>query len=291
VTEHAPLVAFWRGGLRTDSAGRLTLRVPLPPGAARWRVEALAAAGATRVGAATIAIAAPQPVAGTLELPPALTVGDLWPATATLRNGSGVPTLVTATLRLRGLQPATTEPLTRVVRLEPGDAQRLSWPVVTGEASDVEVRVTLETAGGWRQELTGRLDVRASGDEPSQPPTVQTGATIQRDYYDPASGRRLDPSELRAGQLVGVRVSVVAVRPLGEVSLRVPLAGGFAPLGAGAGTPGELRASLDTSGEGIYTQEFLVRAALPGHFIAPAPQLVLANGQTIVGRSEHTIVE
>jgi hypothetical protein len=295
----APQVAFWRSGLRSDASGRLTVRVMLPPGPARWRIEALAAAGATRFGSASTTVAAPQPLAVALELPSALVVGDLWPATVALRNHGAQPTIVTATLSLRGLQPAGAEALTRTLRLEPGAEQRLAWPVVTGDAPEASLRVTLETAGGNRRELAGRILVRTPGGAGEPTTTAQAGATVQRDYFDPASGGRLDPSALRAGQLVGVRVSVIVVRPLGPADLYAPLPAGFAlvsatpqrPFGrARAGQEGLLFA-ISELGEGIYTQEYLVRAAQPGRFIAPAPQLALADGQTIVGRSEHAIVE
>ncbi|MBC8075171.1 MAG: hypothetical protein H7Y32_03770, partial [Chloroflexales bacterium] len=293
------LVAFWRSELRTDASGRLSLRIALPPGPPRWRVEVIAAAGATRIGSARTTIAAPQPVLATLEPPPALTVGDVWPASVLLHNRSAQPALVTATLRLSGLQITATQVITRQARLDPGATQRLSWPVVTGDVRDAGVAFTLEMAGAARQELVQRIAVRpARGDGPPTT-TAQAGATVRREYFDPANGQRIDPANLRAGQLVGVRVSVIAVRPLAASRLVAPLPAGFElvssapqpPFGPPRAEPGELLFALRALGVGIHTQEYLVRAALPGHFIAPAPQLVLAGDVTIVGNSQHVIVE
>jgi hypothetical protein len=133
---------------------------------------------------------------------------------------------------------------------------------------------------------------------------------IHQDLLDPDSATPLDPEALQVGQLVRVRLTLLALQPLDGVTLDAPLPAPFAPVvsdwrvGSGVGNaasdqPWSLAVSdwsdarLQFVGTdlapGIYTQDYLARVVAPGSFTVPPPRAApTANpDDAALGRERH----
>lgn len=116
---------------------------------------------------------------------------------------------------------------------------------------------------------------------------------IHQELLDPDGNTPLDLEALQVGQLVRVRLTLLALQPLDGVTLDAPLPAPFAPVvsewrvGSGVrkiagGQPWSLAVSdwsdarLQFVGTdlapGIYTQDYLARVVAPGSFVAPPPR-------------------
>lgn len=154
-----------------------------------------------------------------------------------------------------------------------------------GDAFDEVRRATLQPG-----DLTGRptLEVEATGPASylvaySAPAAVAAAPRLGlvQELVDPASGAALDPGALRAGQLVGVRLTAVVARPLLRADLEVALPAGLEvvpttprpPFQAAVAGAGGVRLSGAELGPGVYTQLVLARAVATGSFAAPPAQL------------------
>jgi hypothetical protein len=106
---------------------------------------------------------------------------------------------------------------------------------------------------------------------------------VRQDYLDPRSGAPLDPATLRLGQLVRVRLTLVALQPLVLAELHAALPAGLAPVDISPTAPFLASATDETRqrvvfqatslAPGVHSQTYLARAVAAGSYNAPAPRL------------------
>lgn len=115
---------------------------------------------------------------------------------------------------------------------------------------------------------------------PGPPGDVTGPIALDQELVDPASGTPLAGERVRPGQLVGLRLTLVAAQPLLRADLELPLPAGLeplplvaqAPLLHVAGPTADKRRLLLHLGEvapGIYSWTIVTRAVAPGSYSAP----------------------
>ncbi|MCA1978982.1 MAG: alpha-2-macroglobulin, partial [Thiobacillus sp.] len=119
---------LWQARVKLDANGRAQVKVPLNDSLTRFRIVAVANAGANLFGDGAASVATRQEVMLLAGLPPVVREGDAFDAQFTVRNGSEKPQTVTLVPNLKAgdvrldLAPKT-------VALEAGEARALAWPV------------------------------------------------------------------------------------------------------------------------------------------------------------------
>ncbi len=119
---------------------------------------------------------------------------------------------------------------------------------------------------------------------PGPPGDVTGQIALDQELVDAASGTPLAGERVRPGQLVGLRLTLVAAQPLLRADLELPLPAGLeplplvaqAPLLHVAGPTADKRRLLLHLGEvapGIYSWTIVARAVAPGSYSAPPAQI------------------
>jgi hypothetical protein len=123
------------------------------------------------------------------------------------------------------------------------------------------------------------------------PAAQQPGATrpiLEQAYIDPQGGAPIDPAALRLGQLIGLRITLIADRPILRATLVVELPAALQPIELGLRPPfihapalpaGPQRLTLDAAeiAPGVYTLTIITRVSAVGQFRAPPPRLILID--------------
>lgn len=130
-------------------------------------------------------------------------------------------------------------------------------------------------------------------------PLPSEGAGLLREYLDPHTGAPIDPTGLRPGQLVQVRLTLAVFHERRFVTVRDPFPAGFAPVDAGVISTFDQISVFNDRVEltatvlmpGIYQHAYLVRASLPGAYAAPPPELVLPGGRALAGAATTPMVQ
>ena len=165
--------------------------------------------------------------------------------------------------------PAYTVELDGAAILDGSDGEQLR---VTLPLERVTEQSTLAMSSAAPVLVSYRLRTSAAPGSPAG------DVALLREFLDPQSGELLDPARLVAGQLVRVRLTLVASGAWPFLRVEEPLPGAMALQSAGAGDfehvahAGDrliLTSSLLTPG--IYEHSYLLRALAPGRFAAPGP--------------------
>jgi hypothetical protein len=122
-------------------------------------------------------------------------------------------------------------------------------------------------------------------------PRSTAGAGLLREYLDPHTGTQIDPTGLRPGRLVQVRLTFVAFHERRFVTVRDALPAGFALVDAGASSTFDqinvfndrVELTAATLMPGIHQHTYLVRASVPGSYAAPSPELILPGDRALAG--------
>lgn len=117
-------------------------------------------------------------------------------------------------------------------------------------------------------------------------PTVAPIA-LAHDLLDPQTGQPLDRTHVRLGQLLRVRLTIVAFTPQRLTTIVAPLPAGGVLVARGANdafdnattAPDHLTVSSARLRPGIYEYTYWLRAIVPGHFSIPTPFALLGDGQ------------
>jgi uncharacterized protein YfaS (alpha-2-macroglobulin family) len=117
---------------------------------------------------------------------------------------------------------------------------------------------------------------------------VSGGVELLREYLDPLTGRAIDPSDLRAGQLVRVRLTIVAAERYSRLAIEEPLPGGAALVVAESTPFAQVARDADhltLTGQdlvpGIYQYSYLLRAVAPGRYAVPSA--TARSGDDLIG--------
>jgi uncharacterized protein YfaS (alpha-2-macroglobulin family) len=281
----APLpgpLAYWNPALRTGAGGVLTLTVQLPGDPGELRALAWVAAG-ERFGQAETTLAITRALELRLEAPDFLRAADEAMVAALIRNTSELTQATEVTLDAVGVTVRGAA-LTQRVAVAPGATARVVWPALAGAATRASLSVSLRPDAGPAQ--------RVPIERPILPPIatapISGGVELLREYLDPLSGRTIDPSGLRAGQLVRVRLTIVSAERYSRLAIEEPLPGGAALVEAEATAfaqvardAGRLTLTSDELAPGIYQYSYLLRAVAPGRYGVPAA--IARAGDELVG--------
>ncbi len=157
-------LALWRTDVELDAQGQASVPVSFNDSLTRWRVVAIALGGAERFGHSQTSVQVSQPLQLYSGLPPLLRSGDRLTQKVTLRNTGSVPLSLqfSAQAKLLLAADAAAAPdcnsasrqnhcapanptqdalarglsLQRSLKLEPGQAQDLAWPVAVPAGVD-----------------------------------------------------------------------------------------------------------------------------------------------------------
>jgi len=141
------------------------------------------------------------------------------------------------------------------------------------------------TSGGAPALVAWQVTHALSASQPSE------GVGLIREYLNPHTGASLDPTGLRPGQLVQVRLTLVAYHERRFVSVRDAFPAGFTLVDAGVSSifdqidafDDRLELSAETVIPGIHQHTYLMRASVPGSYAVPSPELILPGGRTLAG--------
>lgn len=158
--------AYWQPALRTDEAGRATIRVPLPDNLTTWRATVSACTLDTAVGREITKVVVTKPFLVRLEKPRFLTQGDRSRLLALVHNETGAQQTALVRLVATGLRRGGDE--TQTLTLAPGQVGQASWPVTADGIGEARLRVTAWTAqnsggGQYTDGLETTLPIRPHG--------------------------------------------------------------------------------------------------------------------------------
>jgi uncharacterized protein YfaS (alpha-2-macroglobulin family) len=283
---------YWNTRLRTNADGVLTLMVQLPDEAADLRALAWAASGADRFGQARATLAITRPLTLHIEAPPFLRQGDLVELVALVRNTSPVFQNAGVSLAVAGVEVRDT-PLARQIAIAPGTSVRLTWAMHVGTSDRALLSLGFRPGSGSPQTIQLDRSILPA----ATPAPIAAGVGLLREYLDPLTGRPLDIAQLRAGQLVRVRLTIVNTQDRRAVAIDEPLPSGFA-IAESAGASfarvdraiGLLRLASDQLAPGIYQYSYLLRAAAVGRYSAVAATARLPDSQIIGVGNTATLV-
>ncbi|MEO7912813.1 MAG: MG2 domain-containing protein, partial [Roseiflexaceae bacterium] len=196
--------AYWNPALRTGPSGVLSFTLQLPREPTELRAQAWAATPQS-TGQAASTLLVTQPFTLQLEAPPRFRVGDQVELTARIQNTSLVTQTLQASLTSAGVRLLDALALTQERTLAPGTRVRLTW---RAEVLDMaEVRLSISARGSGASALSAQLDQPILPAESTQAHNGELA--LIRDYLDPLTGQPLDLAQLRAGQLVRARLTIV----------------------------------------------------------------------------------
>ncbi len=145
-----PGTACWLPALRTDGAGNLTVNFKAPDALTRYRLVAVAHAGANRFGSGESAVNLRKQFMIISAIGQIANVGDEIIARAVVRNESGAQGTAEVSLALDATaEPAQAAPVTIMLTLEDGAAATVDFPVRLRAMGDAEWKwlARLEAAG------------------------------------------------------------------------------------------------------------------------------------------------
>jgi uncharacterized protein YfaS (alpha-2-macroglobulin family) len=276
-------LAYWNPALRTGAGGVLTLTVDLPLEPGTLHALAWAAAGADRFGHAGATLAITRALELRLEAPAFLRAADEALIAGLIRNTSEITQAAEVALDAAGVTVRGAA-LAQRITIAPGATARVVWPALAGAATRATLSVSLRPDAGQAQHMLV--------ERPIVPPVatapISGGVELLREYLDLLDGRTIDPSGLRAGQLVRVRLTIVGVENYGRLTIEEPLPGGATLVEAETAAfaqvsrdTGSLTLASDELAAGIYQYSYLLRAAAPGRYAVPPATARAGDGDLI----------
>lgn len=142
---------LWQARVKLDAAGRAELKLPLNDSLTRFRIVAVAQAGAGFFGDGSTSIATRQDLMLLSGLPPVVREGDVFDAGFTVRNGSDTSRRITLTPTLNA---GTTTLAPQSLTLAAGAAANVHWPV-TVPAGAASLEWTLAAASDGASDTLG----------------------------------------------------------------------------------------------------------------------------------------
>ena len=143
---------LWQARVKLDASGRAQLKVPLNDSLTRFRIVAVANAGAGYFGDGAASVQTRQDMMLLAGLPPVVRAGDGYTAEFTVRNGSEKPQAVTLSPNLKAGDSRLDVP-PRTVALAPGEAKTVTWPVTVPAGATTLVWQLDAAAGEARDSL------------------------------------------------------------------------------------------------------------------------------------------
>ncbi|HNP72961.1 MAG TPA: hypothetical protein PKK15_17730, partial [Kouleothrix sp.] len=251
------------------------------------------AASAERAGEARASLAISQPLDLRVIVPPVLRAGDEVLLVARLSNSGPQPHAVEAQLDAQGfaLQPGASP--VQQAAVAPGETRQLAWRVRVLGAANASGSIAVRIDGAPFQTMPLDQPILPA---PAAGPAGH-GLALLREYLDPQTGRPLDVGQLRVGQLVRARLTLLSTLagaglaldeaiPAGAVVVQAP-SGLFDQVSA---APGGLALVKSALSPGILQFEYTLRLANAGRFGVPAPVARLGDAPPAYGTPSELVV-
>jgi uncharacterized protein YfaS (alpha-2-macroglobulin family) len=280
--------AYWNPALRTGPSGVLTFTLRLPRDPAELRALVWAA-GPQSAGQAALTLPITRPFTLQLEAPPRFRVGDTVELAAHIQNTSPVTQSIQASLTPTSVRLLDTATTTQELTLAPGATARIIWRAEVLNAA--RVRLNIDARGPGAPAQSAQLE------QPILPadrtPAHTGGIALVRDYLDPLTGQPLDLAQLRAGQLVRARLTIVINEPRRATEIIDALPANAVLISAGDSADfadtdfvdGRITLADAALEPGIYEYSYLLRVVAGGRYSVPAPTARAADGASGVGNS------
>ena len=209
---------LWNPRVALDANGEATVEVPLNDSLTAFRVVAVADAGVQTFGTGSATLRVTQDLQLLSGLPPLVREGDRFDAMLTLRNTTTRTMTVRATLKGRPSAGAALEPPAQQVKLEPGSAAELVWPVeIPAQATSITWEAAADELG--RDSAAARDRLRKTQVVVPAVPVRTLQATVAAlDAplawpVQPPAGALADGGTLRGGLLVSVQPRLAGSMP------------------------------------------------------------------------------
>jgi uncharacterized protein YfaS (alpha-2-macroglobulin family) len=157
--------AAWFPSLKTDSGGRVSVRVQLPDNLTSWRLTAKAVTKNSLVGESQKNITVRQELMIRPVLPRLLTTGDRAEIVTYIHNNGSTQRRVTVQFQAEGLRLLESASQTAV--LAAGEAAALRWPVVVEGVATGKIVVRVESEDGLKDAVSLPVSIQ---------PAATTGA-------------------------------------------------------------------------------------------------------------------
>jgi uncharacterized protein YfaS (alpha-2-macroglobulin family) len=282
------VTTFWRPALRTNSSGVLTLTVQLPRTPIDLRATAWAASD-DRFGQAQSTLAVTQPIGLRVVAPPVFRTGDRAELTAYVENAGPADQIVEIDLAIAGLELQPGDSPTQRIQAAAGTTTRLAWQARVLDAASARLSITASAGVGAPQVV--QLEHQVVPATPDRPPR-DGGIALLREYLDPLTGELLDPTRLRAGQLVRARLTIVSAAAQRDLTIEEALPAGAQVVAAGPGdfdrverADGRLTLEAKATAPGIMQYSYFLRMVAGGRYGVPAPAARAASGAAGVGNT------
>lgn len=279
---------YWNPALRTNSSGVVSFTIQLPNQPAELRA-AVWAAGTRSAGQVQSTLSVTRPFELRLEAPPHFRAGDVVELAARISNTSPITREIQASLSTTGVRLLDNVSPSLDTTLGPGAAARLSWRVEVLDHARARLSITARGPGAPAQVAQIEQPIQPAG----APEANNSGIGLLREYLDPQTGQPLDPAQLRAGQIVRARLTVVTTEAHRAVKIAEPLPANAILIdeGQGAGlayssaSGGQISLSGDALAPGIYQYSYLIRLVAAGRYAVPPPLATAAGSPRGVGNA------
>jgi uncharacterized protein YfaS (alpha-2-macroglobulin family) len=267
-----------------------TLQLPRQP----TELRALAwAAGTQSAGQAASTLLITRPFTLQLEAPPRFHVGDQIELAARIQNTSPITQTIETSLTSTGMRLLDAAAMTQERALAPGATARFTWRAEVLDAASV--RLSISARGSRAPAQSAQIDQPIL---PAGSTAARNGAiALIRDYLDPLTGQPLDLAQLRAGQLMRARLTVVINEPRRAIEIADALPGNAVLIRAdtsadfdNADADGRMTISAATLEPGIYQYSYTLRVLAGGRYSVPAPTAHAADGASGIGNATTLIV-
>ncbi len=146
---------LWQGNVKLDANGKATVNIPVNDSLTRFRVVAVANAGADLFGTGHASFTASKDLQILSGLPQSVREGDAFAAGFTLRNTTAQAMQVGAVATIDGVQSPP-----QTVALAPGEAKTVYWPApVPLDAKIMNWRVDAASGDGKKDAIVIKLPV------------------------------------------------------------------------------------------------------------------------------------
>jgi uncharacterized protein YfaS (alpha-2-macroglobulin family) len=284
---------YWNPTLHTGPSGVLSFTLRLPQEPVELRAQAWAAGALNSASQAASTLSITQPFTLQLEAPPRFRAGDRVELAARIQNTSQVTQTIQASLSASGVR-LLGDTLVQEQSLAPGAMARFAWQAEVLAESQVRLNVSARGSAEPAQSAQIEQPIQPAGSIEAR----ASGIALIRDYLDPLTGQPLDPEQLRPGQLLRSRLTVVINQPRRAIEVDDPLPANAALLGTDTSADfenagfadGRLRLAADALEPGIYQYSYLLRVVAAGRYGVAPPTARAADGASGVGNSVILVV-
>lgn len=278
---------YWDTALRTNDSGVLTITLRLPNEAGAFRAVAWAFRDADSFGQGQASFTISQSLDLTIDAPQLLRHGDSAELVALVRNTSTTTQTATLAFISSGLR-LIEQPSSLNVELASGELARVVWRVAVDNGNRARFRIDATDGAAFTQTQERELPIEPT----AEPLAMLTKVGVLREYLDPLTKQSLEITQLRAGQLVRVRLTLINTAHYQDVLVIEPLPGGARLVEANTPSFGQLevrteqlRLHSSALTPGIYQYEYLLRVGPAGRYIVPMSTLSQAN-EGLLGSSQ-----